>query len=133
MNITYLISHISYLKNYIHNNPSIRLVSAELTRVAETKFLLRLLDFFVRMWLWKACLRLILPVPVILKRFFAPELVFCFGIAKTLSIEQKVNWGAKIRFDIEFSKFYENVFNYKLDNQCFTFQRANFSQKIHTF
>jgi len=52
-----------------------------------------------------------------LKRFFAPELVFCFGIAKTLSIEQKVIWGAKIRFDIEFSNLNENVFNDESDNQ----------------
>jgi hypothetical protein len=33
------------------------------------------------MWLLKACLRLILPVPVNLKRFLALDLVFIFGIA----------------------------------------------------
>jgi len=39
-----------------------------------------LVDFFVRMWLLKACFLLILPVPVRVNRFFALDLVFTFGI-----------------------------------------------------
>ncbi len=35
----------------------------------------------VRMWRLNACPRLILPVPVFLKRFAAPLCVFSFGIA----------------------------------------------------
>ncbi len=42
--------------------------------------LLRFVDFFVRMCLLKAFWKVISPVPVTLKRFFALELVFTFGI-----------------------------------------------------
>src|SRR5438067_569972 len=41
---------------------------------------LRFWLFFSRMWLFIACRRRSLPVPVTLKRFFAPLCVFCFGI-----------------------------------------------------
>jgi len=44
------------------------------------RFLLRFLDFFVKMWLLKACFLLIFPEPVNLKRFLALDLVFIFGI-----------------------------------------------------
>src|SRR5687768_12438252 len=37
--------------------------------------------FFSRMWLRLACRRVILPLPVILKRLAAPLWVFIFGIA----------------------------------------------------
>ena len=47
---------------------------------------LRFFDFLVKMWLLKACLRLILPLPVSLKRFLAEDLVFIFGIALYLII-----------------------------------------------
>ena len=36
--------------------------------------------FFSRMWLVMAWRALTLPLPVILKRFFAPEWVFIFGM-----------------------------------------------------
>src|ERR1039458_1382707 len=42
---------------------------------------LRLGDFFSRMWLVKACRPLTEPVPVVLKRCFAPECVFILGMA----------------------------------------------------
>jgi len=48
--------------------------------------LLRLVDFLVRMCLLKAFWKVISPVPVTLKRFFALELVFTFGIIIILSI-----------------------------------------------
>ena len=41
---------------------------------------LRLVDFFVKMWRLKAFWKVISPVPVTLKRFFALELVLTFGI-----------------------------------------------------
>jgi len=41
----------------------------------------RLGDFFSRMWLENACRPRTLPVPVMRKRFLAPECVFIFGIA----------------------------------------------------
>src|SRR5271157_5564369 len=41
---------------------------------------LRLVPFEVRMWRLYACPRLILPVPVFLKRLAAPLCVFIFGI-----------------------------------------------------
>ena len=47
---------------------------------------LRLADFFSRMWLVKACRPLTLPVPVVLKRFLAPEWVFILGIARRRSM-----------------------------------------------
>ena len=37
-------------------------------------------DFFSRMWLVKGCRPRTLPVPVTLKRFFAPEWVFILGM-----------------------------------------------------
>jgi hypothetical protein len=49
---------------------------------------LRLFDFFVRMWLWNACLRLILPVPVSAKRFLAPELLFILGMIQKILIDK---------------------------------------------
>jgi hypothetical protein len=42
--------------------------------------LLRLVDFFVRMWRLNAFWKVISPVPVILKRFLALEFVLTFGI-----------------------------------------------------
>lgn len=51
------------------------------TTVNLVRFLLRFLLFLVRMWLLKACFRFILPLPVNLKRFFAPETVFILGMA----------------------------------------------------
>ena len=60
-----------------------RLVSGPLTSPAWVRFLFLLVDFLVRMWLLNACLRLILPVPVSLNRFFAPDIVFIFGITLT--------------------------------------------------
>src|SRR4051794_32106116 len=47
---------------------------------------LRFGDFFSRMWLEKACRALSLPVPVFLKRFFAPECDFILGM-RARSIE----------------------------------------------
>ena len=41
---------------------------------------LRLVDFLVRMWRLNACERLIEPLPRTRKRFFAPVLVFIFGM-----------------------------------------------------
>src|SRR6185369_2154012 len=40
-----------------------------------------LVVFLVRMWRLNACERLIEPLPRTRKRFFAPDLVFIFGIA----------------------------------------------------
>src|SRR5918995_2073077 len=40
----------------------------------------RRLDFPSRLWRIPACCFLSFPLPVILKRFLAPEWVFCFGI-----------------------------------------------------
>src|SRR2546423_12338033 len=51
--------------------------------ISSWRFRLRFLE--VRMWRVKACVRFTLPVPVFLKRFFAPECDFNFGIAKPLS------------------------------------------------
>lgn len=50
------------------------------TKVEWVNFSLRFLDFFVKMWLLKACFLLILPVPVSLKRFLALDFVFILGI-----------------------------------------------------
>jgi hypothetical protein len=60
------------------------LITKGLLAALTTPFLrilrLRLVDFFVRMCLLKAFWKVISPVPVILKRFFALELVLTFGI-----------------------------------------------------
>jgi hypothetical protein len=50
------------------------------TSVAFRRLRFRLGDFFVKMWLENAFLRLILPFAVSLKRFLAPLLVLIFGI-----------------------------------------------------
>ncbi len=50
--------------------------------VARRRF--RFEDFFSRMWFRKALRRMILPVPVTLKRLAAPRCVFIFGIAACL-------------------------------------------------
>jgi hypothetical protein len=50
------------------------------TRVALRKLRLRFGDFFVRMCDVNAFLRLILPVPVSLKRFLAPLLLLTLGM-----------------------------------------------------
>ena len=50
------------------------------TKVDLTRLCFLLVDFLVRMWLWKACFLLILPVAVSLNRFLAAQLVFTFGI-----------------------------------------------------
>ena len=50
------------------------------TKPVCTRFLYCFLVFLVKMWLWKACFLLILPVPVRANLFLAPELVLIFGI-----------------------------------------------------
>src|SRR6056297_3301869 len=54
------------------------------TRTVERRRLLRLVSFLVRMWLWKARLRLMRPLPVARKRLAAPRLLFIFGIVVSL-------------------------------------------------
>jgi len=66
------------------------LVSALLTKVEWVRFLFCLVSFLVRMWLLKACFLLILPVPVSLKRFFALDLVFTFGISIFFKDKQNI-------------------------------------------
>lgn len=56
------------------------LTSAACTRVEWVNASLRFLDFFVRIWLLKACFLLILPEPVSLKRFLVLDFVFILGI-----------------------------------------------------
>lgn len=58
---------------------------ASFTNVDLRRLRLRLGDFFVKMWLVNAFLRLILPEPVSLKRFLAPLLDFIFGITSMIS------------------------------------------------
>ena len=65
-----------------------RFMSAELTKVTCVRLRFCLVVFLVRMWLLKACLRLILPVPVSVKRFLAPDLVFIFGIVEVIKSEK---------------------------------------------
>src|SRR4051812_39478715 len=57
--------------------------SASETKVGISSWRLRLRFFEVRMWRVKACVRRTLPVPVLRKRFFAPECDLSFGISKT--------------------------------------------------
>src|ERR1041385_5036476 len=56
------------------------LSSALFTTDLRLSLLFCFVSFFVRMWFLKAFLRLILPVPVILNLFFAPDLVFNLGM-----------------------------------------------------
>ena len=55
-------------------------ISASETKLVLVRLRLRLVDILVKMWLLKAFFLVILPVPVMLKRFLALELVFIFGI-----------------------------------------------------
>lgn len=59
--------------------------SALLTMAFLLRFLFCFVSFFVRIWFLNAFLRLILPVPVTLNRFFAPDFVFNFGITIILN------------------------------------------------
>src|ERR1700761_1232141 len=55
-------------------------ISASETKLVWVRLRLRLVDILVKIWLLKAFFLVILPVPVIEKRFLALELVFIFGI-----------------------------------------------------
>src|SRR5471030_3505345 len=55
-------------------------ISASETKLVWVRLRLRLVDILVKMWLLYSFFLAILPVPVSLKRFFALELVFIFGI-----------------------------------------------------
>ena len=79
--------------------------------------LLRFVDFLVRMCLLKAFWKVISPVPVTLKRFFALELVFTFGIIIIFTITPCWRfctggtlfgpcgkWTAKVRWNNEITK-----------------------------
>jgi len=99
--------------------------------------LLRLVDFFVRMCLLNAFWKVISPVPVTLKRFFALELVFTFGIIIILSItpywrsctgetlvEPCGKWMAKVVYVANIAKKKASIFeafdkNY-IENQPFS-------------
>ena len=54
--------------------------SALCTKPGCVKLRLRFLAFLVKMWLLKACLRLIFPLPVMVNLFFALDFVFILGI-----------------------------------------------------
>lgn len=55
-------------------------MSAAATRVRWRSFRFRLVDFLVKICEENALLRRILPLPVAVKRFAAPRLLFIFGI-----------------------------------------------------
>ena len=69
-------------ENYIPSRALTLFSSTLATSAMWVKFLFCFLVFFVRMWLLKACFLFTFPVPVSVKRFFEPELVFIFGIVK---------------------------------------------------
>ncbi len=48
------------------------------------RFLLRFVDFFVRIWLLPSLLNMNFPDPVLVKRFAAERFVFSFGISVSL-------------------------------------------------
>lgn len=54
--------------------------SALCTKPACVRLRLRFVAILVSMWLLKACLRLIFPLPVIVNLFLALDFVFIFGI-----------------------------------------------------
>lgn len=60
----------------------------------------RLAVFFSRMWLLLALRRMILPVPVVLKRFFAPLCVFIFGIAATSFAFLHTRFACRVIFEL---------------------------------
>jgi len=60
--------------------------SASDTKVVWVRLRLRFVDILVKMWLLKAFFLVILPVPVMLKRFLALELVFIFGMESIFTI-----------------------------------------------
>lgn len=66
--------------NYPCSVAATRLWSDGETSVERRKCRFRFRDLLVKMWLRNALTRLIFPVPVTLKRFFAPESVFIFGM-----------------------------------------------------
>jgi hypothetical protein len=61
-------------------------MSASDTKLVWVRLRLRFVDIFVKMWLLKAFFLVILPVPVMLKRFLALELVFIFGMSDIICL-----------------------------------------------
>src|SRR5688572_7543538 len=72
------------------------LVSALLTSVVPDILRVTLEDFFSRLWRLPAFSRRILPEPVTLKRFLAPECVLFFGISLALYLVYVV-WSRQAR------------------------------------
>jgi len=60
--------------------------SASDTKLVWVRLRLRFVDILVKMWLLKAFFLVILPVPVMLKRFLALELVFIFGMSDIICL-----------------------------------------------
>lgn len=69
-------------------------VSPLLTTVILLNLLFCLVPFLVKMWFLKALLRLILPVPVTLNLFLAPDFVFTFGILLSVKLYYFLPFGA---------------------------------------
>lgn len=101
---------------FMHNCNLIFDKSDGCTNAACVKFLFCFLVFFVRIWLLKACFLLILPEPVIVKRFFALDFVFIFGISLVLKNEQTISYFDRARR--------QRLFLFRIDhyNHSFSFQ-----------
>src|SRR3954447_25752801 len=69
------------------------LASPPVTWASRPRRRVRTLDFFSRMWERKALRRMILPVPVILKRLAAPRSVFILGLGSLLRLRLRVGGG----------------------------------------
>ncbi len=65
---------------YLSNISLTFFTSAGSIMVKWVKWRLRLVAFLVRMWRLNACFLFTFPVPVMVKRFLALELVFIFGM-----------------------------------------------------
>ncbi len=76
---------------------------------------LRLFDFLVKICLLPEWLHLILPEPVTVKRFFALECVFSFGIFLAFCDNKKILFikaGAKLRFFLIVQIFWVKKINF---------------------
>src|SRR6185312_4515048 len=71
-------------------------MSASDTRLVWVRLRFCLVDILVKMWLLKAFFLVILPVPVMLKRFLALELVFIFGMTVIYIYELEFYFGFRI-------------------------------------
>ena len=93
-------------------------ISASDTNEVWVRLRLRFVDILVKMWLLKAFFLVILPVPVMLKRFLALELVFIFGMFVIFTNYYFLFRISDVRFRIYFKSSNQHIFKFSNSPIC---------------